>query len=573
MNTTRSNAAWPCIAPLLAAAMSLSLQHLCWAQAAAGDHAKEPGRRVKVAAIAIGRGGPRDQKLKLALEHLSVAGRHGVDIACLPEVFIGEDMEPVPGPTTRAVAALAKQYHMYVVCPIRERGDDGRQYNTAVLLDRNGQVAGRYRKIFVFWTETNVHPGESDLPVFDTDFGRVAMLTCFDANFDEVWQQAERKGAEMILWPSAYGGGLPLNGYAMIHNYYVVAVGRGNMIDSLGRTIAPEERPLPQQFISTLDLDVTPIHKDFNAERIGKLLAEQKGKIELLPDVGDMEGWYVLRAVAPGVRVRDLCKQYGIETLREYRHRSRDQINEFRRSGEPVSVLHTQDGKPPCIVFIAYEEEYHAAETLPRFAHALSSRFGCRTIVLRGDENKGIAGLEQLAAADTMVLFMRRHALPKSQMALIRRYLERGGPLVALRTSSHAFDIKKAPPEGFEVWPEFDHQVLGGNYHDHWPHGSTIITPTDKAQHPILAGIDLHDWVTSSSLYRTSPVSAGATVLLQGSNSKDTEPVAWTSTYRGGRVFYAALGNVDDFQSPRFNNMLTNAIYWSMNKPVPVVLR
>jgi type 1 glutamine amidotransferase len=140
---------------------------------------------------------------------------------------------------------------------------------------------------------------------------------------------------------------------------------------------------------------------------------------------------------------------------------------------------------------------------------------------------------------------------------------------VALRTSSHAFDIKKTPHEGFEVWPEFDHEVLGGNYHDHWPAARMNITPAAKAQHPILAGVDLHDWTTSSSLYRTSPGSPKASVLLMGSNGKGIEPVAWTSTYRGGRVFYAALGNVDDFQSPRFNTMLTNAIYWSMNKPVP----
>ncbi len=157
-----------------------------------------------MAAIAIGCGGPHDQKLKLALEHLNVAGRQGVDIACLPEKFAGDVAEPVPGPTTKAVAALARQYHMYVVCPIREQGDDGRQYNTALLL------------------------------------------------------------------------------------------------------------------------------------------AQQKGKVELLPDVGDMEGWYVLRAVAPGVRVRDLCKQYGIETLREYRHRSRDQINDLRRLGEPISMPQNQ---------------------------------------------------------------------------------------------------------------------------------------------------------------------------------------------------------------------------------------
>jgi len=301
----------------------------------AADHHAEPGRQVKVAAIAIGCGGNHDAKLKLALEHLETAGGKGVDIACLPEEFAGFVGESIPGPTTRAVGELARKYHMYVVCPIRERADGGRQYNTAVLLDRQGKVAGRYRKAFVFWGE-GVNLGEDGVGVFDTDFGRFALLTCFDANFDEVWQEAERKGAEIVFWPSAYGGGMPLNGYAMIHNYYVVAVGWGNMIDPLGRTIQPAEKPRPQQFIATLDLDLTIAHTNFNEAKIKKLLEEHQGEVELAPGNYEMESWFVLRALKPGVRVRDLCKQYKIETLREYRQRSRDQINGRRKAGKTV---------------------------------------------------------------------------------------------------------------------------------------------------------------------------------------------------------------------------------------------
>ena len=107
-----------------------------------------PGRQVKVAAICIGFGGDHDQKLKLALEHLETAGQQGVDIACLPEEFAGTIAEPIPGPTVNAVAALAKKHGMYVICPIREQADS-EQYNTAVLLDRQVQVAGQYRKVFV----------------------------------------------------------------------------------------------------------------------------------------------------------------------------------------------------------------------------------------------------------------------------------------------------------------------------------------------------------------------------------------------------------------------------------------
>ena len=175
------------------------------ADSSAGERTPLPGRQVKVAAIAIGFGGDHDKKLRLAIEHLETAGQHGVDIACLPEEFSGTIAETIPGPTVNAVAELARKRHMYVVCPIREQAADGQQYNTAVLLDRKGKVQGIYRKVFVFWGE-GLNPSRDSVPVFDTDFGRVAISTCFDANFDEVWQEAERKGAEMVLWPSAYGG-------------------------------------------------------------------------------------------------------------------------------------------------------------------------------------------------------------------------------------------------------------------------------------------------------------------------------------------------------------------------------
>ncbi|MGA2035353.1 MAG: carbon-nitrogen hydrolase family protein [Thermoguttaceae bacterium] len=298
------------------------------------DPATQPGRPVKVSAIAIGRGGNYDAKLKLAVEHLEVAGRAGVDIACLPEEFAGSNAEPIPGPTTQAIGRLAKKHRMYGVCPIREKGGDGREYNTAVLLDRQGKVAATYRKIFVFWGEGALC-GEECVQVVQTDFGRIALLTCFDANFDELWQSAERQDAELVLWPSAYGGGIVLNGYAAIHNFNIVAVGNGNIIDMLGKNVEDVDKPLPKQFIATLDLDRTLVHRDFTGEKIAKLLKEHAGESQLERYLG-CEGWYVLRATKPGVRVRELCKQYQIETLREYRHRSRREISRRRLAGEKV---------------------------------------------------------------------------------------------------------------------------------------------------------------------------------------------------------------------------------------------
>jgi hypothetical protein len=300
------------------------------------DRAKLPGRQVKVAAISIGFNGRHDEKLKLAIEHLHTAGKNGVDIACLPEEFAGTDAEPIPGPRTDAVAQLARQYNMYVICPIREKAED-RQYNTAVLIDRKGQVAGLYRKVFVFWGE-GVNCSTQGVKAFETDFGRIGILTCFDLNFPELWQQCDDLNADIVFWPSAYGGGSPLNAYATLYHYYVVPVGAGNIIDMTGKTLERVEKPRPQQFIATLDLDRTFAHEDFNVEKVRKMLEEHKDQIEVerkrSPE--DLAPWWLFRSIAPGIKARDILKEHGIEPLRDYQHRSRQQINEARAKGERI---------------------------------------------------------------------------------------------------------------------------------------------------------------------------------------------------------------------------------------------
>jgi len=70
---------------------------------------------------------------------------------------------------------------------------------------------------------------------------------------------------------------------------------------------------------------------------VQKLLREHQGQLQLLPNIGDMEGWYVLRSTATGVQIQKLCKQYQIETLRDYRNRSRQQINQLRKEDKHVN--------------------------------------------------------------------------------------------------------------------------------------------------------------------------------------------------------------------------------------------
>lgn len=312
--------------PCLIALLSL-------ARAAGGADSAQPGRTVRAAAICIGFGGNHDEKLKRALEHLEAAGERHVDIACLPEEFSGTTAESLSGPTVTAVAAVARKHAMYVICPIREQAGD-EQFNTSVLIDRQGDVAGYYRKVFVFWGEDLV-PSRDGVKAFTTDFGRIAILTCFDLNFPELWQQADQLNVDIVFWPSAYEGGSPLNAFAMLYHYYVVPVGGGNIIDITGKDLTDLEKPKPGQFIATLDLDRTFVHSNFTGEKVAKLLREHVGEVQQ-ERFYDKESWYLLRSLKPGLRVRDLCKQYQIETLRQYQQRSREQIDAARKNGKRV---------------------------------------------------------------------------------------------------------------------------------------------------------------------------------------------------------------------------------------------
>lgn len=135
------------------------------------------------------------------------------DIICLPEGIsvvglnrpYAEVAEPIPGPTTRSLGELARELNSWIVAGIYERAGSV-IYNTAVLLDRQGKVAGRYRKTHLPREEVDagLTPG-NEYPVFDTDFGRVGLIVCWDLQFPEPARAMAARGAEVLLLP-IWGG-------------------------------------------------------------------------------------------------------------------------------------------------------------------------------------------------------------------------------------------------------------------------------------------------------------------------------------------------------------------------------
>lgn len=108
-------------------------------------------------------------------------------------------------------------------------------------------------------------------------------------------------------------------------------------------------------------------------------------------------------------------------------------------------------------------------------------------------------------------------------MKHLRDYVASGKPVVGLRTASHAFSLhQERPPAGFEGWPEFDRDVLGGNYHMH--HGNKsedgpftyVWVKEGMESHAILSGVPTEEFRVPSWLYKTSPLAGSATVLMMG---------------------------------------------------------
>lgn len=245
-------------------------------------------------------------------------------------------------------------------------------------------------------------------------------------------------------------------------------------------------------------------------------------------------------------------------------------------TGEPA--FRFQDDPRPHVVFAVSDDHYDADKTLPVFAQRLREQYETHCTVLHGLHEHEIPNVAELRTADALVVFVRRLGLPEEQLAAIQAYAGSGNGLVGLRTANHAFKMHYKDPKGWQTpegraeWPEFDAQVLGGNYHNHAPNelGTDVRVLPEAAAHPVVANLPVREWHSIGSLYYTSPVAEDAAVLMTGSIPDRTEPLTWVREYNGGRVLYSGLGHPEDFDDPQFLRLLTNAIYWTMRKTPPV---
>jgi predicted amidohydrolase len=276
-------------APKKSASARLEL-HLRWAAKAevrwrgAEWKATAPpaSRPVRLAAVNHRPQGTHSPKENLEQFAALVSGAAGQrpDIVCLPEgiTVVGngksyaEVAEPIPGPSTRFLGELASKHHVYLVAGLYER-DGTAIYNTSVLIGRDGALAGKYRKVCLPREEIDggITPGHT-YPVFDTDFGRVGMMICWDVHFPEVARNLADQGVEVILMPIWGGNETLARARAIENQLYLVASGydfKSAIFDKDGLSLAA----------ATSDPSVLVAEIDLNERRLWPWLGDWRARI------------------------------------------------------------------------------------------------------------------------------------------------------------------------------------------------------------------------------------------------------------------------------------------------------
>jgi predicted amidohydrolase len=233
-------------------------------------------------------------------QFLEVADRvvnQKTDVILLPEemtvVGIGqpyaEVAETIPGPTTARLSELARKKSSYVAAGIVER-EGSTFYNTAVLLDRAGNVVGKYRKVYLPREEVEggLTPG-SDYPVFRTDFGTIGLMICYDVFFTDPARALVSRGAEVILMP-IWGGNETLGKARAIENQVFVAASGYDyptyVMDPDG-TILSEARQPGSAAIATIDLSKRYYHQQLGVMRERRMKETRLDVAQPLPGFED----------------------------------------------------------------------------------------------------------------------------------------------------------------------------------------------------------------------------------------------------------------------------------------------
>ena len=238
----------------------------------------------------------REANIEKHMKFLDQAGKQGVQIVCMQEIFTGpyfcaeqntrwyDATEKIPdGPTTRLMQEVAKKYSMAIVVPLYEEDETGVYYNTAAVIDADGTYLGKYRKSNIphtapgFWEKFYFKPGNLGYPVFKTQYADIGVYICYYRHFPEGARELGLNGAELVFNPSATVAGLSeylwkleQPAHAVANAFFVGAInrvgtekpwnigefyGQSYFCDPRGQIVAQASRDRDELLTAELDLD------------------------------------------------------------------------------------------------------------------------------------------------------------------------------------------------------------------------------------------------------------------------------------------------------------------------------
>jgi len=289
--------------------------HLAPAQDAAPSDKVARNRLLRV--VTVSQAGlemkPGRAMLDQTLQRLEGAAAFRPDIVCLPERFTYEDSPTAAQAAVEPIARWARSNASYVICPLLVR-DGERLYNSALLLDRDGEVVGRYDKIRPTENELErgISPGAADPPVFQTDFGTIGIQICFDVNWRRQWRQLKRKGAQIVFFPSAYPAARQVSALAWWHQSFVVSStrrGPASIYDITGEPIATTGQ-YRQWAGAVLPLGKRLFEIDFHVDKMRHLQRKYGDKVRVT--------WYhdddlvTLASLDDDLTVDDLIREFAL---------------------------------------------------------------------------------------------------------------------------------------------------------------------------------------------------------------------------------------------------------------------
>jgi N-carbamoylputrescine amidase len=178
--------------------------------------------KFSIALVQIALDQDQDSNLRKAVRWIGDAARKGARVVCLPELFrsqyfcqredpsLFELAEPIPGPTTQALADTARTHNVVIIAPIFERRAHGVYHNSAAIIDSDGSVVGLYRKMHIpddpaYYEKFYFTPGDLGFSAVDTRAGKIGTLICWDQWYPEAARITSLMGAMVLFYPTAIG--------------------------------------------------------------------------------------------------------------------------------------------------------------------------------------------------------------------------------------------------------------------------------------------------------------------------------------------------------------------------------